>query len=489
MKFLKLKAKYSGSEKIFDLSHNTTLIFSTDNSVGKSTLLRMLLYSLGYNIPSTQKVRFNKLYTEMELEIKGEEILIKRHDNQLEIFDKLLKLESFVLPEQQEDVLEYLFKNKNTDVIENILGAIYLDQDKGWTLLNRGIVIGSIRFNIESLIAGLAEIDITEEKKLLGIYEQQLKKYRGLRDINDYQTEFIKSDTILNMTEVEKINDQIAILSSRKRITQKKLNDLYNTISKNNSFISELEKLKLEIIAPKSGECVPVNKKTIVGYDDNANFLEARKWSFKEEIVKINSEIDKLQNKKLESQGQLDLFNSKDSVDKANQLLQTVKIDTAVVDAQIETLSSQIKAIKEQIQRKLNNRSNVVDKMSKLVIDYASRLNVEQFLVKTDNLLFVNRLKDLSGTVLHKLVLCFKLAYIKMIESYLDIKLPIVLDSPSGREITSDNIHEMFQIIETDFKENQKIIASIYDDIFKYDSKIQLNEKTKLFGWDKEFYL
>lgn len=125
------------------------------------------------------------------------------------------------MPEQQEDVLEYLFKNKNTNVIENILGAIYLDQDKGWTFLNRGIVIGSIRFNIESLIAGLAKIDITEEKKLLGIYEQQLKKYRGLRDINDYQTEFIKSDTILNMTEVEKINDQIAILSSRKRITQK----------------------------------------------------------------------------------------------------------------------------------------------------------------------------------------------------------------------------------------------------------------------------
>lgn len=77
MKFLKLKAKYSGSEKIFDLSHNTTLIFSIDNSVGKSTLLRMIFYSLGYNIPSTQKVRFNKLYTEMELEIKGEEILIK----------------------------------------------------------------------------------------------------------------------------------------------------------------------------------------------------------------------------------------------------------------------------------------------------------------------------------------------------------------------------------------------------------------------------
>lgn len=482
MKFLRLKAKYQGKKKIFDLSPSTTLIYSTENSVGKSTFLRMLFYSLGYNIPSTQKVRFNKLYTEMELDIKGRKILIKRHDNQLEVYDEKLKIDSFVLPEQQEEVLEFLFENKNRNVIENILGAIYLDQDKGWTLLNRGIVIGSIRFNIESLVAGLAEIDIKEEQKLLAVYEQQLKKYRGLRDINDYQAEFTQSDTILNMTEVEKINDQIAILASRKRIAQRKLADLNSTILKNSSFISELEKLKLQIIAPKSGECVPVNKKTIVGYEDNVNFLEARKWSFKEEIVKVNSEIEKLQNKKLESQGQLDLFNSKDSIDKANQLLQTVKIDTAVVDGQIETLSSQIKAIKEQIQRKLNNRSGIVDEMSGLVIGYASRLDVEQFLVKTDNLLFMNKLKDLSGTVLHKLVLCFKLAYIKMIESYLDIKLPIILDSPSGREITSDNLNEMFEIIEEDFKENQKIIASIYDDIFSYDSKIQLESKTKIFG-------
>ena len=44
---------------------------------------------------------------------------------------------------------------------------MYIDQDKGWTLLNRGTVIGKIKFSIEELLAGLNGIDIDEliEKK------------------------------------------------------------------------------------------------------------------------------------------------------------------------------------------------------------------------------------------------------------------------------------------------------------------------------------
>lgn len=39
---------------------------------------------------------------------------------------------------------------------------MYVDQDKGWTLLNRGTVIGKIKFSIEELLAGLNGIDIDD---------------------------------------------------------------------------------------------------------------------------------------------------------------------------------------------------------------------------------------------------------------------------------------------------------------------------------------
>ena len=58
-----------------------------------------------------------------------------------------------------------------------------------------------------------------------------------------------------------------------------------------------------------------------------------------------------------------------------------------------------------------------------------------------------------------------KLAYIKMVETYAKCNLPIILDSPSGREIDETNISEMIKILNRDFSNHQIIIASIY----KYD--------------------
>ncbi len=41
--------------------------------------------------------------------------------------------------------------------------------------------------------------------------------------------------------------------------------------------------------------------------------------------------------------------------------------------------------------------------------------------------------------------------------------MPIILDSPSGKEIDHQNIEAMIKILKRDFSENQIIIASIYE--------------------------
>ena len=41
--------------------------------------------------------------------------------------------------------------------------------------------------------------------------------------------------------------------------------------------------------------------------------------------------------------------------------------------------------------------------------------------------------------------------------------MPIILDSPSGKEIDHQNIEAMIKILKRDFSENQTIIASIYE--------------------------
>lgn len=77
--------------------------------------------------------------------------------------------------------------------------------------------------------------------------------------------------------------------------------------------------------------------------------------------------------------------------------------------------------------------------------------------------IFIHSLKELSGAVLHKIVFAFKLGYILEVEKYLGFKLPIILDSPSGKEIDPKNIEKMFEILGRDFSENQIIVASIHD--------------------------
>ena len=81
----------------------------------------------------------------------------------------------------------------------------------------------------------------------------------------------------------------------------------------------------------------------------------------------------------------------------------------------------------------------------------------------SEKYLFTSNLKELSGAILHKTVFAFRLACLLEVEKHLNIKMPIILDSPSGKEIDHQNIEAMIKILKRDFSENQIIIASIYE--------------------------
>ena len=56
MKLEQLHIEYDGMKRTLQFKKNT-LIHSSENSVGKSTLLRLLFYSMGYNIPQTKGLK------------------------------------------------------------------------------------------------------------------------------------------------------------------------------------------------------------------------------------------------------------------------------------------------------------------------------------------------------------------------------------------------------------------------------------------------
>ena len=143
--------------RFIEFSANANLIHSKQNSKGKTTLLRFLLYSLGYNIPNTRKIKFERC--EVETAVYTEKIgnvILSRTANSYIVLSANDDRTTYVLPEQQNELHSALFGTDNAVILGNLLGAFYVDQEKGWTLLNRGVAIGSIHFNIEELIRGLS---------------------------------------------------------------------------------------------------------------------------------------------------------------------------------------------------------------------------------------------------------------------------------------------------------------------------------------------
>ena len=296
MKFINLKVRYKDSIREFSFNGNNVLIYSEDNSVGKSTLLRILFYSLGYPIPGTLAIRFQKLFLELDFSIFGKVYKVIRHDKRLElIFGKDKK--DYLLPDQHEYFLKQIFDTEEVKVISNIIGAMYLDQDKGWTLLNRGKVIGNIHFNIEELIEGLTSIDVTEYTDRISFLNRELRRLKNLKSIISYQELYLENEVDVPSDDINFLKEQIVLLSSQKKIYLNKMKQVDKLKKENNDFFKLLENFDLKVEDKNTGNIISVNKDTIINYDDNYNFLEARKWLLKESLCNIEKELSDVKNK------------------------------------------------------------------------------------------------------------------------------------------------------------------------------------------------
>ena len=160
----------NGVKRFIAFSDRNNLIHSYANSKGKTTLLRLMLYSIGYSVPNTKHIKFENCKVESQITLdNGEVLLLYRESKDYIELKRNNSVSTYILPSDEFALHKIIFNANNIELINNLLGVFYFDQEKGWTLLNRGVVIGSIRFNIEELIRGIAGIDCSDlyrQKKL-----------------------------------------------------------------------------------------------------------------------------------------------------------------------------------------------------------------------------------------------------------------------------------------------------------------------------------
>ena len=461
MKFrsLTIKTEKEGT-KTFEFK-DKTLILSDKNSVGKSTLLRILFYSLGYNIPGTYKMRFKNLRTILHYSIDERLYRVERENTFISLYEQDNLIESTYLTDMNlVSWLANIWEISSPYVLKNLLGAIYLDQDKGWTLLNRGTVIGSIHFNIRDLLIGLS-IDQDSEiyRTLLKVDKMKkvkkesktilaLKSYAEQREVEDY----------ININKEDELEKELKNLQMKRNVLSRKVNNLNDQINTNNSILNYIDSLHLTI--HHNGEMVPVTKKNMIISSDNINFFIQQLAILKKDLIKTNYDINNIKLKL--SQKTESLFENKDDeiIDYIMKNFQFMHIKTELLESKISELEDSIRTENNNIDKMFIENNPLITKTTEWIQKFAERLGVLE-IVQQNSYLFTRDLKSISGTIYYKVVFAFKMAYIKVIEERIGVKLPIVLDSPSGREVTDENINAVMDILKTDFVDNQIIIASI----------------------------
>lgn len=209
----------------------------------------------------------------------------------------------------------------------------------------------------------------------------------------------------------------------------------------------------------------PEIKRLAIKAEQQFDYVSGKRKIIASELASVTSKIAALEKEKDSEEQQMAFFQSENMVEIFDKKIAAVPINAVAIEKEIKRLEKALQSIRKEITDKTKANNSAVSSLYRNIVKYATELGVGNSETIAASYIFTSNLKELSGAVLHKTVFAFRLAYIIEIEKALGIKLPIILDSPSGKEVDQTNIQLMVDILKRDFADNQIIIASI----FRYD--------------------
>lgn len=467
MIFNSIKITEGNIQRLIEFSDKNNLIHSISNSKGKTTLLRLLLYSIGFSIPNTKHIKFEDLEVESTITLdNGDVITLHRNSRDYLTLKKGDDETVFILSSQEAELHKIIFTASNLDLTNNLLGLFYFDQEKGWTLLNRGVVIGSIRFNIEELIRGIADIDCSELLRKRETKKQDLLKYKQMFSVAKYQETI---DVEANNFAQDSYNTRVDVSLNQCRmelnILKTELRRINKVLKDNKTFKNFIAEIGLLIKTPE-GQTIAVTEDNIIGLNDTIDYLIAKRQIIISQYKQLQNKLVEIERERRVEDIQLSFFEDEETISQIfDKRIANIPINEMAVKNGINRLEQEIKTISARIKDISQNTKNARSIISSIFTNtkkYLSELDLNETKI-TERYLFTSNLKELSGAILHKTVFAFRLACLAEVEKHLGIKFPIILDSPSGKEIDQKNIQAMISILKRDFSEHQIIIASIYN--------------------------
>lgn len=438
---------------------NLNLIHSQKNARGKTSLLRLLLYSLGYDVPATKGLKnFNNITTIVKIENNNGAYEIERRYRHVIVTHDEEKLD-FILPQDISKLQSIIFLINNKQLLDNLLGIYYIDQDKGWTLLNRGKAIGNIRFNIEDFLSGISGININNKKEEIKYLAKKIEKYRSMLSLADFQDLAEGADFVPESTEsTNKLVNSKNLAAQELREAKVRLEQL-KSIKKESSLLPKLIE-KYSVCVNVEGKQYPVTKDNISNFMENDKYLES---AIRQQELEIESIKKKYEKAEEEIGKRRKLVDIKSTIEELEEQLLKIPIDRDGIERVLSETQSQKKQLSDEIRQIVMN-SDAINFMDSVIRKYAKELGVSYYIDDSKKFIVTSELKKYSGKVLFQITYIFKLAYIALVRNKLGLALPIIIDSPRSGEILKDASDKMLNIIRRDYKDHQLIVASVFDD-------------------------
>ena len=370
IEYLEIKFDILSHQKMV-FSDNFNVIYSKSNSKGKTTLIRAILFILGFKVNPTKGISFDVMEYKMIIKnCKDKRISISRLRN--EDFKYVAVgtpegCERCQYGEHYEWVQKNVFEGLPCELLPNILGVFYIDQEKGWTMLNRGKVIGSIKFNIENFLCALGNADVADEKREIKKLDDEINQYKKLRDFNallrdiDVCNGQLVPDSVLdNLYKREhEIKSEIMYI--------KKEYDMLKSVNEDNiSYAAFIDKLNLFIL--HDGKRIRVTKNNVEGLSEAQKVGQVRMKGLWGKLVELRRKYEELERERSKYES---LYDTEDLLAFYKRKISSVHMSQLDIENAIKSLTDRRKELAAKIKEAAHN--SAMSNIGKYVVRYLGK--------------------------------------------------------------------------------------------------------------------
>ena len=462
--------------KSFTFGNGLTVICSNNvNNVGKTTLVRLILFALGEEISMTQGFDPQKLVTRLVITTDaGKRFELEREGGTITVTGDG-EPRRFIPSLEAREIKKCIYGIENGEIADNLLGAHYIDQDRGWTLLNRGKVIGDIRFTIEAFIRGLSGGDFDNQLLRLRELDTEIERYKFFVEAAGYKDRMVEIPDATEMVpDRSRDHERLTQLRIQSASLKKRIATIRRAQNGNKRFVDYIVDMGLRV-KTDDGE-VAITPDNLLYFTDNDRYLNGEVLELATEKKGVDERIEELEARLQEDEGTLFPVPRVDTREFDRQIA-GMKLDLPAYEAILKSLKDERTAIQQSMKQPFTVGNELFDSITTTIDGYCTELGIEEYLRKDPKGLLTKTLKRKSGTNYHLLVFAFRLAYADAVRRVCGVKLPLIIDSIRGREMSQENFEKCVALLEEHFSDYQIIIASISAEGISSDRTIVLTNK------------